>query len=120
MRRLLAALLCATTFLCLCACGHEYDESPALLLRYADNQPKDYPTTKAAEYFAQLVEERTGGQIRIRVYADAALGDEISVFELTTAGCDTHEIAEQLNMNIQKVNKLLRIVRKKWKRFDQN
>ena len=89
MRRLLAALLCAATFLCLCACGHESDESPALLLRYADNQPKDYPTTKAAEYFAQLVEERIGGQIRIRVYADAALGDEISVFrQLQFGGID--------------------------------
>ena len=89
MRRLLAALLCAATFLCLCACGHESDEAPALLLRYADNQPKDYPTTKAAEYFAQLVEERTGGQIRIRVYADAALGDEISVFrQLQFGGID--------------------------------
>ena len=64
-------------------------EFSGTLLRYADNQPKDYPTTKAAEYFAQLVEERTGGQIRIRVYADAALGDEISVFrQLQFGGID--------------------------------
>ncbi len=80
MRRFAAALLCAAFFLCLGACGHEAASTPALLLRYADNQPQDYPTTKAAEYFATLVEERSGGRVRIRVFADAALGDEISVF----------------------------------------
>lgn len=89
MRRLSAWLLCAALLLCLCACGQESAPGPVLLLRYADNQPKEYPTTKAAEYFAQLVEERTGGQIRIRVYADAALGDEIGVFrQLQFGGID--------------------------------
>lgn len=81
MKRLFAALLGIALLLSLCACGRETAPTPALLLRYADNQPQDYPTTKAAEYFAQLVEERSGGQIRIRVFADATLGDEISVFK---------------------------------------
>lgn len=81
MRRRFSALLLAALLLALCACGRESAPAPALLFRYADNQPQDYPTTKAAEYFAQLVEERSGGQIRIRVFADAALGDEIGVFK---------------------------------------
>ncbi len=80
MRRFAAALLCAAFILGLGACGHEAAPHPELLLRYADNQPQDYPTTKAAEYFAALVEERSGGRVRIRVFADAALGDEIGVF----------------------------------------
>lgn len=81
MRRLFSALLLSALLLALCACGRETSPAPALLFRYADNQPQDYPTTKAAEYFAQLVEERSGGEIRIRVFADAALGDEIGVFK---------------------------------------
>ena len=55
-------------------------EEPALLFRYADNQPKGYPTTLAADYFAKLVEERTEGKIVIRVFPDSVLGNEISVF----------------------------------------
>lgn len=81
MRRLFSALLLSVLLLALCGCGRELSPAPALLFRYADNQPQDYPTTKAAEYFAQLVEERSGGEIRIRVFADAALGDEIGVFK---------------------------------------
>ena len=89
MRRLFAVLLCAALLFTLCACGYESASTPTLLLRYADNQPKDYPTTKAAEYFAQLVEERTEGRIRIKVYSDAALGDEIGVFrQLQFGGVD--------------------------------
>ena len=52
----------------------------ALLFRYADNQPAEYPTTQAAEYFAQLVEQRTDGKIIIRVFPDSVLGNEISVY----------------------------------------
>lgn len=59
---------------------------PELILRYADNQPEDYPTTLAAEYFARLVEERTHGKIVIRVYANGELGDENSVFEQVQFG----------------------------------
>ena len=55
-------------------------EQPALLFRYADNQPEGYPTTLAAVYFAELVEERTDGKIGIRVFPDSVLGNEISVF----------------------------------------
>ena len=55
-------------------------EQPALMFRYADNQPKGYPTTQAADYFAELVEKRTDGKIVIRVFPDSVLGNEISVF----------------------------------------
>ena len=53
---------------------------PALLLRYADNQPEGYPTTQAAAYFAELVEERTDGNIIIRIFPDSVLGNELSVY----------------------------------------
>ena len=81
MRRGLSLLMALLTALSLCGCSTAAEDGPALLLRCADNQPKDYPTTKAAEYFAALVEERTGGQVVIRVFPDAALGSEKSVFK---------------------------------------
>ena len=62
-------------------CAAQKQEYPELLLRYADNQPDDYPTTEAAKYFARLVEERTDGKIVIKVYGNAKVGDENSVME---------------------------------------
>lgn len=86
MRRLLPWLLLLALLLAGCGRTAEEKSVPELILRYADNQPADYPTTKAAEYFAQLVEERTHGKICIRVYANGELGDEVSVFEQVRFG----------------------------------
>lgn len=72
---LLALLLTA------CAAAPAAPAEPELLLRYADNQPEDYPTTQAAYAFADLVYERTGGRVYIKVYANGELGDELSVLE---------------------------------------
>ena len=54
----------AAVLLVLAACAgvlawraaHPPQQEPTYLLRYADNQPEDYPTTQGALYFAQLVE----------------------------------------------------------------
>lgn len=58
-----------------------YDVTPEYILTYAENQTEDYPTTQGGYRFAQLVNERTEGRIRILVYANAQLGDETSVLE---------------------------------------
>ncbi len=71
---LTAAVGCART-----AASSEQQEE--LLLRYAENQPEEYPTTQAALYFAQMVEQRTQGRVRVLVYSGAALGAEQSVIE---------------------------------------
>ena len=81
MKRCLLLLMGALLALSLCGCGAVTENGPILFLRCGDNQPEDYPTTKAAEYFASLVEERTDGRVVIRVYPDAALGSEKSVFQ---------------------------------------
>ncbi|MBQ4377967.1 MAG: TRAP transporter substrate-binding protein [Treponema sp.] len=60
------------------------DSKPAtekMVLRYAENQPQDYPTTQAAYKFAELVEQKTNGRIHIDVYYGAQLGDEKAVIE---------------------------------------
>lgn len=72
--------------LLLCGCAKPQQSYPDIVLRYADNQPKDYPTTLAAEYFADLVEEHTGGKVVIRVYCNGELGDENSVMEQVQFG----------------------------------
>lgn len=91
------AVFCCLAFLCLlfCACGkEETPREPELVFRYADNQPEGYPTTMAAEYFANLVSERTEGRVAIRIYADGKLGNEISVFrQMQFGGIDFARIS---------------------------
>ncbi len=50
-------------------------------LRMAELHPVDHPTAQADYEFARLVKERSGGRIRISVYPDSALGQEVSVLE---------------------------------------
>lgn len=62
------------------------EEEPELVLRYADDQPEDHPTTKAAHFFAEQVYTKTGGRIRIDIYSNGELGDERSVVEQVAFG----------------------------------
>lgn len=57
-----------------------------MTLRLADNQPKGYPTVVGARAFADLVEERTDGRIKIEVYPGGILGDESSTIEQVQFG----------------------------------
>ena len=70
-------LLCLLSILLLVSCvrKEESEEKPLLILRYGDNQPDYYPTTRAARYFSQEVEEKSGGRIQIEVYGDGRLGN---------------------------------------------
>ena len=56
-----------------CSKTEEYT-GPELILRYAENQPEDYPTTQAALAFADLVAERTEGRVKVVVYSGGELG----------------------------------------------
>ena len=84
-RQLLTALLGAAVMaLPLPGCGGEQPEQeqkPELILRYAENQPKDYPTTQAALAFAEKVSQRTDGRVKILVYSGGELGAEQSVIQ---------------------------------------
>ncbi|MDD3516163.1 MAG: hypothetical protein PHD35_10560, partial [Synergistaceae bacterium] len=42
--------------------------APEMVLRLGETHMADYPTTKGDMEFARLVEERTGGRIKIEVY----------------------------------------------------
>jgi tripartite ATP-independent transporter DctP family solute receptor len=54
--------------------------------RVADTQSEDYPTVQALLYMARLVEERTGGRHRIRVFHSRQLGEEKETIEQTRVG----------------------------------
>ncbi len=54
---------------------------PEYVLTYAENQTEDYPTTRAAFHFAQLVRERTNGKVEIQIHPNSSLGDEPAVME---------------------------------------
>ena len=79
---LLAAAGTAAAALCGCTSGRKNEEAgPELILRYAENQPEDYPTTQAALAFAGLLNEQTDGRVKVAVYSGGELGAEQSVIE---------------------------------------
>jgi tripartite ATP-independent transporter DctP family solute receptor len=57
-----------------------------IILRLAETHVQDYPTTQGDYYFAQLVEERTDGRIKIEVYHSSQLGEERDVIEQVQFG----------------------------------
>lgn len=84
--RIKAVLLFGLAMLILTACGGRKEDqkmasAPEFVFTYAENQAEDYPTTQGACRFAELVEEKTGGRIKILVKADGVLGDEKTVIE---------------------------------------
>ena len=54
--------------------------------RAADTQTEDYPTVQALIFMDQLVNERTGGRHRIRVFHSRQLGEEKETIEQTRVG----------------------------------
>jgi tripartite ATP-independent transporter DctP family solute receptor len=54
--------------------------------RVADTQSEDYPTVQALMFMARVVEERSGGRLRIRVFHSRQLGEEKETIEQTRVG----------------------------------
>ena len=71
-RSVLALAACTALGAVGCSKTEEYN-GPELILRYAENQPEDYPTTQAALAFADLVAERTEGRVKVVVYSGGGL-----------------------------------------------
>jgi tripartite ATP-independent transporter DctP family solute receptor len=57
-----------------------------IILRLADPLNPNYPATKGCMEFARLVEERTHGRIKIRIFDNGELGNESSVIEQVQFG----------------------------------
>ena len=69
----------------LAGCG-KTQPVPDYVLTYAENQPAGYPTTYGAQYFADLVRQRTGGRVAIQVKTDGEYGTEQEVWEQLEMG----------------------------------
>jgi tripartite ATP-independent transporter DctP family solute receptor len=54
--------------------------------RVADTQTADYPTVQALQFMAQIIEERTAGRHRLRVFHSRQLGEEKETIEQTRVG----------------------------------
>jgi tripartite ATP-independent transporter DctP family solute receptor len=54
--------------------------------RAADTQNEDYPTVQALNYMCGLVEQRSGGRLKVRVFHSRQLGEEKETIEQTRVG----------------------------------
>ena len=88
MKRKLIWLLIITVVIINTSCVRK-KPTTEYVFTYAENHPKDYPTTLGAFEFARLVEEKSNGRIAIEVVYDGKLGDELSVIkQLKFGGID--------------------------------
>ncbi|HZF43430.1 MAG TPA: TRAP transporter substrate-binding protein [Sphingomonadaceae bacterium] len=55
-------------------------------MRAADTHPFDYPTVAAVAHMGQLLDDRSGGRLRIRSYPGGQLGEEKDTLEITIFG----------------------------------
>lgn len=103
----------------------ESERVPEYVFSYAENQAADYPTTQGANYFAELVEERTEGRIQILVMPEAELGAEKDVLkQLRYGGVDfarvsLSQLAELIpEMHVLEMPYLYEDSRHMWKVLD--
>lgn len=65
------------------ACGRDNGARP---LFAADAHPDEYPTVQALHAIDRLLDERTNGEMRVRVYAGGQMGEEKDTLEITIFG----------------------------------
>lgn len=94
MKKLIILLLAICMLLCLSACADAENADPDYVLTYAENQPRNYPTSLGGERFAELVKERTDGKVIIQVkYAGEYGTDEEVVSQMQFGGIDFARIS---------------------------
>ncbi len=108
-RRILIVLIALVLVLLIGVIKSTQEPVPEYVFSYAENQTADYPTTLGGKYFAQLVEERTNGRIRILVQHSGERGSETEVIEqLNYGGIDFARISiSELTDEIEELNVLL-------------
>lgn len=74
----------------------------AIVLRSSDVHPDGYPTIEGVKFMGRLIEERTGGRIRIQVFHSRQLGDEKDSLEQTRFG-----VIDMTRVNTAPLNNLV-------------
>lgn len=88
------ALLIVSVFMLLAGCGGGAQTSSgegsnteaAKIIKFATVSTKGQPITDAIYKFAELVEERSNGSIKVEVYTDGQLGNDLDVISGLKAG----------------------------------
>lgn len=70
----------------LAACGQSGGQSGGRVLRSADTHPDGYPTVEGVRAMARLLEARSDGRLRTKLYPGGVLGDERDTLEITIFG----------------------------------
>lgn len=73
-------------FILLLTLGQTVMAQETVKMKLAENQPADNPVTKADIRFAELVEEKTDGEVVIEVHEGATLGQEAETISMTRSG----------------------------------
>ncbi len=84
MKRCMALLLALALILALTGCDSSGGQTYAWVLATAS--PEDTVTGLFANKFAEMVEELSGGQLRIQVYHNSTLGGDTELFESVQCG----------------------------------
>ncbi|MDY3282359.1 TRAP transporter substrate-binding protein [Dysosmobacter sp.] len=100
-KRILSALIASAMLLSLTACGGSKAPAAAssaapsasgkapvetVTLKLATEMATGTPEVKATEMFAQNVFDKTGGEVKIEIYADGQLGEPATAIESTQLG----------------------------------
>lgn len=93
-RTLLAGVALAATLLAATA--------QAQTLRSADTHPDGYPTVEAVKFMGQLLEQRSGGRIKIQTFPASTLGQEKDTIEQTRFG-----VIDMNRVNMAPLNNLI-------------
>lgn len=122
----------------LCQAAENWDETKGLFSTYAgrcirNEINKEFirrkPHSKNISLQTTLTEKMTLDEVLVgdedvvvmdEKFYDTLTDEEIRAFELYYVGYSAEEIAEDMNCKIQKANKLLRIIKKKWEKFNEN
>lgn len=73
-----------------------------ITLRSADTHPDGYPTVEAVKFFGKLIEERTGGRLKLQVFHSSQLGQEADTLTQTRMG-----VIDMNRINMAPLNNLV-------------
>lgn len=82
----------------------------SVTLKLAHTQSTEHPVHKTLEKFAELVEEKSGGTVKVEIYANGVLGDERKCIEsLQTGLIDMAKVSVDAMVNFEELYSIFSI-----------
>lgn len=85
-KKRLLPCICLVATACVCLTSGCMREDDAIILRFADTASTGDPDAAGNLYFAELVEERTGGRVKVEYYNNGQLGSDKVITQATIVG----------------------------------